>query len=127
MSPRAGAIHPAEGGGVQRELAAAGGPARAGTRAGEALRRPPAHELLHLPPMSEERVTPSEPLPFLGVRARPATPAGRLAFYRSLEELASSPAFRERLAREFPAAASELDDPAGRREFLRLMGASLAL
>jgi molybdopterin-containing oxidoreductase family iron-sulfur binding subunit len=61
------------------------------------------------------------------VRRRGAEPPGRLAFYRSLEELADTPGFRERLAREFPAAASELDDPAGRREFLRLMGASLAL
>ena len=44
-----------------------------------------------------------------------------------LEELADTPAFQAHLHREFPAQASELTDPAGRREFLRLMGASLAL
>src|SRR5262245_22390125 len=80
-----------------------------------------------MPPLNRAPETPAQPLPFHGVRARNAQPAGRLAFYRSLEELADTPGFRERLAREFPAAAAEFDDPAGRREFLRLMGASLAL
>jgi molybdopterin-containing oxidoreductase family iron-sulfur binding subunit len=48
-------------------------------------------------------------------------------FWRSLEELAGSPAFREALQREFPEHASVWVDPVGRREFLKLMGASLAL
>ena len=48
-------------------------------------------------------------------------------FWRSLEEVAATPEFEEMLHREFPVGASELDDPAGRRDFLRLMGASLAL
>jgi molybdopterin-containing oxidoreductase family iron-sulfur binding subunit len=51
---------------------------------------------------------------------------GRL-YWKSLEELARSPALLERLRREFPEQASVLDDPKGRREFLTLMGASLAL
>jgi MoCo/4Fe-4S cofactor protein with predicted Tat translocation signal len=75
--------------------------------------------------MSAKRDIPSQPVEFLGVVRRPAP--GRLAFYRSLEELAQTPGFAERLHREFPAAASEWDDPEGRRDFLRLMGASLAL
>src|SRR4249920_2550920 len=48
-------------------------------------------------------------------------------YWRSLEELADTPDFREYVQREFPAQASEFSDPAGRRDFLRLMGASLAL
>ncbi len=48
-------------------------------------------------------------------------------YWRSLEELANSPVFQEFLHREFPDQASEWSDPKGRRQFLRLMGASLAL
>ncbi|HET8675961.1 MAG TPA: TAT-variant-translocated molybdopterin oxidoreductase [Blastocatellia bacterium] len=48
-------------------------------------------------------------------------------YWRSLEELANTSAFRELLHREFPSQASEWDDPVGRRRFLKLMGASLAL
>ena len=47
--------------------------------------------------------------------------------WRSLEELADSPQLRDLLEREFPQQASEWNDPAGRRRFLQLMGASLAL
>ncbi len=52
-------------------------------------------------------------------------------FWRSLEELADTSRFREFLDREFPAATpSEADpswlDPVGRRNFLKLMSASLA-
>jgi molybdopterin-containing oxidoreductase family iron-sulfur binding subunit len=60
------------------------------------------------------------------IRARLAGDAGR-TWWRGLEELADTDEFRELLHREFPEGASELDDPAGRREFLKLMGASLAL
>jgi len=48
-------------------------------------------------------------------------------YWRSLEELANTEAFQAYLHREFPDAASEFTDPVGRRQFLRLMGASLAL
>jgi molybdopterin-containing oxidoreductase family iron-sulfur binding subunit len=48
-------------------------------------------------------------------------------YWRSLEELADTPEFREYIHREFPSQASEFNDPAGRRQFLKLMGASLAL
>jgi MoCo/4Fe-4S cofactor protein with predicted Tat translocation signal len=48
-------------------------------------------------------------------------------YWRSLGELADTPQFREYLHREFPEQASEWNDPKGRREFLKLMSASLAL
>src|SRR5438552_7588828 len=48
-------------------------------------------------------------------------------YWRSLEELADSPAFRELVQREYPQHAEEWDDPIERRTFLKLMGASLAL
>ena len=48
------------------------------------------------------------------------------ALWRSLDDLASDPAYRELVQREFPAHADEMLAPS-RREFLRLMGASVAL
>jgi molybdopterin-containing oxidoreductase family iron-sulfur binding subunit len=48
-------------------------------------------------------------------------------YWKSLEELAETDEVREMLHREFPEQASELLDPASRRDFLKLMGASLAL
>jgi molybdopterin-containing oxidoreductase family iron-sulfur binding subunit len=48
-------------------------------------------------------------------------------WWRSLEELADTPQFRERLQREFPAGALEMLDSSERRRFLKIMGASLAL
>ena len=63
---------------------------------------------------------------FSALRSRIASSEGRL-FWRSLGELADTPEFREYLHREFPEQASEWNDPRGRREFLKLMSASLAL
>ena len=60
------------------------------------------------------------------IRTRLADANGR-TYWRSLEELADTPDFRNYVAREFPAQAAEFTDPAGRRQFLKLMGASLAL
>jgi MoCo/4Fe-4S cofactor protein with predicted Tat translocation signal len=49
-------------------------------------------------------------------------------YWRSLEELADTPQFRAWLEREFPAGAAEMElDGVSRRNFLRLMGASMAL
>ncbi len=48
-------------------------------------------------------------------------------YWRSLEELAGSPAFQEALHREFPKGASEWLDKVSRRGFLKVMGASLGL
>jgi len=55
------------------------------------------------------------------------TPGARREYWRSLEELADTEEFQHWLHREFPEQASEFTDPVGRRQFLRLMGASLAL
>jgi len=48
-------------------------------------------------------------------------------FWRTLDELAGNPAFRERLYHEFPSQIEAITDPVERRTFLKLMGASLAL
>ena len=47
--------------------------------------------------------------------------------WRTLEELAGDPSFRERLYNEFPSEVEAITDPVARRTFLKLMGASLAL
>lgn len=60
------------------------------------------------------------------IRSKLDTSGGK-RYWRSLEEVADTPAFQEFLHREFPSQASEWLDPAGRRTFLKLMGASLAL
>jgi molybdopterin-containing oxidoreductase family iron-sulfur binding subunit len=48
-------------------------------------------------------------------------------YWRTLEEISEDPHFEELLHREFPRHASEWDDSVDRRDFLKLMGASLAL
>ena len=60
------------------------------------------------------------------LRARLESSRGR-EYWRSLEEVAETPEFKAFLHREFPQNASEWLDPVGRRGFLKLMGASLAL
>ena len=59
-------------------------------------------------------------------RIRAVTGGGSKRFWSSLEELIDEEGFRDWLAGEFPAASSMFDDP-GRRQFLKLMGASLLL
>lgn len=48
-------------------------------------------------------------------------------YWRSLDERANSPEFRQWVEKEFPESASELDNGWSRRSFLSLMGASIAL
>ena len=49
-------------------------------------------------------------------------------YWRSTDELADTPEFREWLEREFPSSAAQLNgDEWSRRSFLKLMGASVAL
>jgi molybdopterin-containing oxidoreductase family iron-sulfur binding subunit len=59
----------------------------------------------------------------------PAPPAGAPTgprYWRSLDELADTPGFREQLAREFPDGASSIDG-VDRRQFMKIMAASFAL
>jgi molybdopterin-containing oxidoreductase family iron-sulfur binding subunit len=53
--------------------------------------------------------------------------SGKKKIWRSLDELAGTKAFETMLHREFPHAASEWEDGPSRRNFLKLMSASLAL
>src|SRR5262245_33275797 len=48
-------------------------------------------------------------------------------FWRTLDELAGDPAFRERLYNEFPSEVEAITDETSRRTFMKLMGASIAL
>ena len=69
-------------------------------------------------------------LDLASVRARLQGAGGR-EYWRNLEELASTPQFQDLVEREFPRQAigwaEDEDGVAGRRNFLKLMGASLAL
>lgn len=64
-------------------------------------------------------------LDLTSIRARLKATQGP-QYWRSLEELAETEEFQEFLHREFPQQASEWLDPVSRRQFLKLMGASLA-
>ncbi|HEV3209545.1 MAG TPA: TAT-variant-translocated molybdopterin oxidoreductase [Chthoniobacterales bacterium] len=76
----------------------------------------PAAELLGLPPVMKT------------VFRHPPEDLSGKRYWRSLEELADTPEFRSWLERELPAGAAELElDGVSRRNFLRLMGASMAL
>jgi MoCo/4Fe-4S cofactor protein with predicted Tat translocation signal len=55
----------------------------------------------------------------------PATTGRR--YWRSLDELADTPEFKEWLHREFPQGASEFEDGVSRRHFVKIMSASFAL
>ncbi len=61
-----------------------------------------------------------------GIRRRLADSTGR-RHWMSLEEVAGTASFQRFVEREFPEQASEWNDPDGRRNFLKIMGASLAL
>jgi molybdopterin-containing oxidoreductase family iron-sulfur binding subunit len=56
----------------------------------------------------------------------PEPESGR-RYWRSLDQLADTPEFREWAQREFPAGASEWTDPVSRRHFVRIMSASFLL
>jgi molybdopterin-containing oxidoreductase family iron-sulfur binding subunit len=73
-----------------------------------------------------ERHLPEGFVDLASVRRRVDGSSGR-RYWKSLEELAETPGFQEFLHREFPENASEWADPSGRREFLKVMGASMAL
>ncbi|MFZ0828328.1 MAG: TAT-variant-translocated molybdopterin oxidoreductase [Verrucomicrobiia bacterium] len=55
-----------------------------------------------------------------------SAPTGR-RYWRSLDELADTPEFKDWLHREFPQGASEFEDGVSRRHFVKIMSASFAL
>src|SRR3954464_1697295 len=58
----------------------------------------------------------------------PPEPSSGTKYWRSVGELNDTPEFRQWLEREFPAGAAELnEDEWSRRDFMKLMGASMAL
>ena len=60
------------------------------------------------------------------IRARLEASQGQ-EYWRSLDQLAQTEEFAAMVQREFPEQAAELKDPVSRRNFLKLMSASLAL
>src|SRR6266404_8148937 len=65
------------------------------------------------------------PLDLAAVRAKLQSKSGK-QYWRTIEELAEDPHFEDLLHREFPRQASEWDEAVDRRDFLKLMAASLA-
>src|SRR5277367_3496779 len=59
------------------------------------------------------------------LKYEPAPTTGR-RYWRSLDELADTPEFKDWLHREFPQGASEFTDDVSRRHFLKIMSASFA-
>ena len=78
-----------------------------------------------MPSMSETKGKKQE-LTLEAARAKLAGQTGK-TYWRSVDELADTPEFREMVEREFPAQAAEWIDPVSRRGFLKVMSASLAL
>jgi len=76
-------------------------------------------------PTESSVASPGPRLDVAAVRARLAQATGR-QYWRGLEEIAETAEFEEFLKSEFPREASVLER-VGRRDFLKLMGASLAL
>src|SRR5260370_19966742 len=79
----------------------------------------------HNDPAGDGRLHES-PMDLAAVRSKLQSKTGK-QYWRTLEELAGDPQFEELLHREFPRQApSEWDDSVDRRDFLKLMAASLA-
>src|SRR5690348_16712731 len=92
----------------------------------------------HLPPKGgrpgQQSLSASTPLP---IPFRERVPEGRVRatlaeargkdYWRSLDELADTPEFRKFLEEEFPSKHELWMDPISRRDFLKLMGASMAM
>src|SRR4051812_19525955 len=72
--------------------------------------------------MSEEKK-----LDFEDFRRRVGDASAKTTYWRSLEELSQSESFDEILHNEFPQQALALDKGVDRRDFVKLMGASVAM
>ena len=96
--------------------------ARAGARACPTDAREVTMSTIEQCPSTKKKGRPADP----GATVRGRSAATGRAFWRSLDDLAESREFKDFLQREFPAHASELLS-GSRRNFLKLMGASVAL
>jgi MoCo/4Fe-4S cofactor protein with predicted Tat translocation signal len=85
-----------------------------------------AHDHDHEEDQLEDLTMHERKLDLAAVREKLREKSGK-QYWRTLEELADDPQFGELMHREFPRHASEWDDAVDRRDFLKLMGASLAL
>jgi len=86
------------------------------------------HDHDHHDDHEEDAAPGNHRLDLAAVRAKLQASAGSgKQYWRSLEELSNDPHFEELLHREFPRQASEWDESVDRRDFLKLMAASLAL
>jgi MoCo/4Fe-4S cofactor protein with predicted Tat translocation signal len=74
---------------------------------------------------AEDLTLREHPLDLAAVRSKLKAKSGK-KYWRTLEELADDPHFEELLHREFPRQASQWDEGVERRDFLKLMAASLA-
>jgi len=85
-----------------------------------------AHEQdSHQDEQSGDLTVREHPLDLAAVRAKLQSKSGP-QYWRTIEELAGDPHFEDLLHREFPRQASEWDESVDRRDFLKLMAASLA-
>ncbi len=75
----------------------------------------------------DDQTTAADPLDGINLRQPRNSAPTQQRMWRSLDELANTPAFEQMLHREFPHAAAEWTDEPSRRHFMKLMGASLAL
>jgi MoCo/4Fe-4S cofactor protein with predicted Tat translocation signal len=85
-----------------------------------------AHDHDHEHEEQQAAVDQEHRLDLAAVREKLRDKSGK-QYWRTLEELADNPHFEDLIHREFPRHASEWDDAVDRRNFLKLMGASLAL
>src|SRR5579864_9616518 len=79
----------------------------------------------HTEDESEDLTLRESKLDLAAVRAKLRQKTGK-QYWRTLEEISGDPHFEELLHREFPRQASEWDEAVDRRDFLKLMAASLA-
>src|SRR5262249_36768464 len=110
----------------QHALAATTQPARTRARVGQRVQAPRyalPDLLLHVPPMN----TRQDLSPELAALQDRLGPGQGKTYWRSLEELADTPAFQELMRRESPGRAAGGRRPLSRRRFLTLRGAPLAL
>ncbi len=99
---------------------------KTGGQAGRGGASHPAVESAPTAFVSLDEIAPSPKLDLERIRQRLEGTRGR-EFWRSLEEVADTPEFRRYIEREFPHAAPRDMQPLSRRNFLQLMGATLAL